>query len=217
MSMFLQIKKIPNLSWSSKSPKNLKPSFKTLFLLCFGLIIFGFGEGLLIISTIGASPWNVLHQGLAINLGLSVGLWAFLVSLIVLLFWFFLDEKIGMGTILNVIIIAIMIDLTIVFFEAPNLWVNQFLLCVISVLMVGLGSGIYLIARLGPGPRDGLMTGLQRKTGFSIALIRGSIELIVVSCGWLLGGTVGVGTLLYALGIGPAVAFGLNIVKKTSS
>ena len=83
--------------------------------------------------------------------------------------------------------------------------------------MVGLGSGIYLIARLGPGPRDGLMTGLQRKTSFSIALIRGSIELIIVSCGWLLGGTVGVGTLLYALGIGPAVAFGLSIVKKTSS
>jgi len=215
MSMFLQIKKIPTLSWSSKSPRNLKPSFKTLFLLCFGLIIFGLGEGLLIISTIGASPWNVLHQGLALNLGLSVGTWAFLISLIVLLLWFFLDEKIGMGTILNFIIIAIMIDLTIFFCKAPELWINQFLLSVISVLMVGLGSGIYLIARLGPGPRDGLMTGLQKKTGFSIALIRGTIEIIVVSCGWVLGGTVGVGTLLYAMGIGPAVAFGLNLVKKT--
>jgi len=213
--MFLQIKKIPRLSWSSRSPRNLKPSFKTLFLLCFGLIIFGFGEGLLIISTIGASPWNVLHQGLALNLGLSVGTWAFLISLLVLLLWFFLDEKIGMGTILNFIIIAIMIDLTIYFFKAPELWINQFLLCVISVLMVGFGSGIYLIARLGPGPRDGLMTGLQKKTGFSIAIIRGAIEVIVVSCGWLLGGTVGVGTLLYALGIGPAVAYGLNMVKKT--
>jgi len=213
--MFLQIKKIPRLSWSSRSPRNLQPSFKTLFLLCFGLIMFGFGEGLLIISTIGASPWNVLHQGLALNLGLSVGMWAFLISLIVLLLWFFLDEKIGMGTILNFIIIAIMIDLTIYFFKAPELWINQFLLCVISVLMVGLGSGVYLIARLGPGPRDGLMTGLQKKTGFSIAIIRGAIEVVVVSCGWLLGGTVGVGTLLYALGIGPAVAFGLNMVKKT--
>jgi uncharacterized membrane protein YczE len=213
--MFLQIKKIPRLSWSSRSPRNLKPSFKTLFLLCFGLIIFGFGEGLLIISTIGASPWNVLHQGLALNLGLSVGTWAFLISLLVLLLWFFLDEKIGMGTILNFIIIAIMIDLTIYFFKAPELWINQFLLCVISVLMVGFGSGIYLIARLGPGPRDGLMTGLQKKIGFSIAIIRGAIEVIVVSCGWLLGGTVGVGTLLYALGIGPAVAYGLNMVKKT--
>ena len=215
--MFLQIKKIPRLSWSSKSPRNLKPSFKTLSLLCIGLILFGLGEGLLIISTIGASPWNVLHQGLALNLGLSVGAWAFLISLIVLLLWFFLDEKIGMGTILNFIIIAIMIDLVIFFFEVPELWINQFLLCVISVLMVGLGSGIYLIARLGPGPRDGLMTGLQKKTGFSIALIRGAIEIIVVSCGWLLGGTVGVGTLLYALGVGPSVALGLNIVKKISS
>ena len=164
--MFLLIKEVPKLSWSSKSPKNLKPSFKTLFLLCFGLIIFGFGEGLLIISTIGASPWNVLHQGLTLNLGLSVGVWAFLISLIVLLLWFFLDEKIGIGTILNFIIIAIMIDLTIFFFEAPELWVNQLLLCVISVSMVGLGSGIYLIARLGPGPRDGLMTGLQKKNRF---------------------------------------------------
>jgi|TARA_B110000259_G_scaffold147817_1_gene166679 uncharacterized membrane protein YczE len=213
--MFLQIKKIPRLSWSSKSPRNLKPSFKTLSLLCIGLILFGLGEGLLIISTIGASPWNVLHQGLALNLGLSVGAWAFLISLIVLLLWFFLDEKIGMGTILNFIIIAIMIDLVIFFFEVPELWINQFLLCVISVLMVGLGSGIYLIARLGPGPRDGLMTGLQKKTGFSIALIRGTIEIFVVSCGWLLGGTIGFGTVLYAIGIGPAVAFGINIVKKT--
>ena len=215
--MFLQIKKIPRLSWSSKSPTNLKPSLKTLFLLCFGLIIFGFGEGLLIISTIGASPWNVLHQGLALNLGLSVGTWAFLISLIVLLLWFFLDEKIGIGTILNFLIIAVMIDLTIFFFEAPDLWIYQFILCIISVLMVGLGSGIYLIARLGPGPRDGLMTGLQKKTGFSIALIRAVIEISVVSLGWFLGGTIGVGTLLYALGIGPAVAFGLNIVKKISS
>ena len=214
--MFLKIKKIPKLSWSSRSPSNLKPSFKTLFLLCFGLILFGFGEGLLIISTIGASPWNVLHQGLTLNLGLTVGTWAFLVSLLVLLLWLFLDEKIGMGTILNFIIIAIMIDLTIYFFKAPELWVNQFLLCVISVLMVGLGSGIYLIARLGPGPRDGLMTGLQKKTGFSIAVIRGAIEVLVVSGGWLLGGTVGVGTLLYALGVGPAVALGLNMVQKLS-
>jgi len=215
--MFLQIKKIPELSWSSSSPRNLNPSFKTLFLLCLGLVIFGLGEGLLIISTIGASPWNVFHQGLALNLGLSVGTCAFLVSLIVLFLWFFLDEKIGMGTILNVIIISIMIDVTIFFFKAPELWIGQFLLCFISVLMVGLGSGIYLIARLGPGPRDGLMTGFQKKTDFSIATIRVTIEIFVVLCGWSLGGTVGTGTLLYALGIGPAVAFGLYVVKRISS
>ncbi|MDB9796182.1 YitT family protein [Pelagibacteraceae bacterium] len=214
--MFLQIKKIPELSWSSKSPRNLRPSLKTLFLLCFGLILFGLGEGLLIISTIGASPWNVFHQGLFLNLGLSIGTWAFLVSLIILLLWIFLDEKMGIGTILNFVIIAIMIDISIYFFEAPQLWINQFLLSIISILMVGLGSGIYLIARLGPGPRDGLMTGLQKKTNFSIAPIRGAIEVIVVLCGWILGGTVGLGTLLYALGVGPSVALGLNIVKKIS-
>ncbi len=214
--MFLQIKNIPELSWSSKSPKNLKPSFKTLLFLCSGLILFGFGEGLLIISTIGASPWNVFHQGLALNLDLSIGTCAFLMSLIVLLLWFFLDEKIGIGTILNVVIISIMIDVTIFFFKAPEYWIYQILLCVVSILMVGLGSGIYLIAKLGPGPRDGLMTGLQKKLGFSIATIRGSIEVLVVLFGWSLGGIVGIGTLLYALGIGPAVAFGLTLIKKIS-
>ena len=214
--MFLQIKNIPELSWSSKSPKNLKPSFKTLLFLCSCLILFGFGEGLLIISTIGASPWNVFHQGLALNLDLSIGTCAFLMSLIVLLLWFFLDEKIGIGTILNVVIISIMIDVTIFFFKAPEYWIYQILLCVVSILMVGLGSGIYLIAKLGPGPRDGLMTGLQKKLGFSIATIRGSIEVLVVLFGWSLGGIVGIGTLLYALGIGPAVAFGLTLIKKIS-
>ncbi len=118
--MFLRIKSIPKLSWSSKSPTNLKPSLKTLFYLCLGLIFFGFGEGLLIVSGIGASPWNVLHQGVAINLNFSVGTVAFLVSFLVLLSWFFLDQKIGIGTIVNFIIIAIMIDVTIYFFEKPE-------------------------------------------------------------------------------------------------
>ena len=212
--MFLRIKNIPKLSWSSISPTNFKPSFKTLFYLCLGLIFFGFGEGLLIVSAIGASPWNVLHQGIAINLGLSIGTIAFLVSFLVLLLWFFLDQKIGMGTIINFIIIAIMIDVTIYFFHPPELWINQFLICIISVLMVGLGSGIYLIARLGPGPRDGLMTGLQKKTDFPIFVIRGAIEIVVVLCGWSLGGAIGLGTLLYALGIGPSVALGLYLVQK---
>ena len=112
--MFLQIKKIPKLSWSSKSPTNFRPSFETLFYLCFGLIFFGFGEGLLVVSGIGASPWNVLHQGIALNLDLSVGTIAFLVSFLVLLLWFFLEQKMGIGTIINFIIIArcYMINLT---------------------------------------------------------------------------------------------------------
>ena len=118
--MFLQIKNIPKLSWSSKSPVNFKPSLKTLFYLCLGLIFFGFGEGLLIVSGIGASPWNVLHQGVAMNIGLSIGTIAFLVSFLVLLLWFFFDQKIGIGTIVNFIIIAIMIDLTIYCVDKPS-------------------------------------------------------------------------------------------------
>ena len=212
--MFLQIKNIPKLSWSSKSPTNFKPSLKTLFYLCLGLIFFGFGEGLLIVSGIGASPWNVLHQGVAMNLNLSVGTIAFLVSFLVLLLWFFLDQKIGMGTIINFIIIAIMIDVTIYYFDKPNIFFLQLLMVFAGILIIGFGTAMYLIANLGAGPRDGLMTGLQKKTNASIALVRTSIETIVVLIGWLLGGIVGVGTLLYALGIGTAVALSLYLFSS---
>jgi uncharacterized membrane protein YczE len=213
--MFLQIKKIPKLSWSSNSPTNFKPSLKTLFYLCLGLIFFGFGEGLLIVSGIGASPWNVLHQGIAVNLGLSIGTIAFLVSFLVLLLWFFLDQKIGMGTIINFIIIAIMIDITIFYFDKPNEFFLQLLMVFAGILIVGFGTAMYLIANLGAGPRDGLMTGLQKKTNAPIALVRTSIEIVVVLFGWSLGGIVGIGTLFYALCIGPVVALCLQIFKKT--
>jgi uncharacterized membrane protein YczE len=209
--MFLRIKKIPKLSWSSDSPTSFKPSLKTLFYLCLGLIIFGFGEGLLIVSGIGASPWNVLHQGVAVSLGLSVGTIAFLVSFLVLLLWYFLEQKIGIGTIINFIIIAIMIDVTIYYLDKPNEFFFQLVMVLAGILIVGFGTAMYLIANLGAGPRDGLMTGLQKKTNASIALVRTSIETIVVLIGWLLGGIVGVGTLLYALGIGTAVALSLYL------
>ena len=204
--MFLKIKNIPKLSWSSKSPTNFKPSLKTLFYLCLGLIFFGFGEGLLIVSGIGASPWNVLHQGVAVSLGLSVGTIAFLVSFLVLLLWYFLDQKIGVGTIINFIIIAIMIDVTIFYFNKPNEIFLQLFMVVAGILIIGFGTAMYLIANLGAGPRDGLMTGLQKKTNAPIAFVRTCIEIIVVLFGWFLGGIVGIGTLLFALGIGPAVA-----------
>ena len=213
--MFLKIKNIPKLSWSSKFPTNLKPSLKTLFYLCLGLIFFGFGEGLLIVSGIGASPWNVLHQGVAISFGLSVGTVAFLVSFLVLLLWLFLDQKIGIGTVINFIIIAIMIDVTIFYFNKPNEILSQLFMVVAGILIVGFGTAMYLIANLGAGPRDGLMTGFQKKTNAPIALVRACIEIIVVLAGWLLGGIVGVGTLFYALGIGPVVAFWLYLFSKS--
>ena len=213
--MFLKIKNIPKLSWSSKSPTNFKPSLKTLFYLCLGLIFFGFGEGLLIVSGIGASPWNVLHQGIAISLDLSIGTIAFLVSFLVLLLWLFLDQKIGIGTVINFIIIAIMIDVTIFYFNKPNEILSQLFMVVAGILIVGFGTAMYLIANLGAGPRDGLMTGFQKKTNAPIALVRACIEIIVVLAGWLLGGIAGVGTLFYALGIGPVVAFWLYLFSKS--
>ena len=213
--MFLSIKNVPKASWSSKKPLNLKPKLSTFLFLCFGLTLFGLGEGLLLVSLTGASPWSVLAQGISLHVDLSIGVITFFVSSLVLFMWFFLDQKPGIGTIMNIIIIAIMIDISIFYVETPENYVSKIIMAVIAVLIVGLGSGFYLIANLGPGPRDGLMVGLQKKTKLPIALVRAFIEITVVIIGWYLGGTVGIGTLLFAFGVGPAVALGLYIVDKT--
>ena len=215
--MFLKIKKIPSVFWSSKKPLNLRPKVSSLFFLCLGLVIFGFGEGLLIVSYSGASPWSVLAQGISLNVNLSIGLITFIISITVLIFWIPLKQNPGIGTILNAFIIAIMIDLCIKFIPTPENYYYQIIVGIIAVLTVGLGGGIYLVANLGAGPRDGLMVGLQKKTNLPIAAVRGFLEITVVSIGWYLGGTVGPGTLIFAFGIGPAVALGLYLVNKTFS
>ncbi|MDC0405063.1 hypothetical protein OAM30_00675 [Candidatus Pelagibacter sp.] len=212
--MFLKIKNIPSVSWSSDKPLNLKPKISTSFFLCFGLTLFGLGEGLLIVSASGASPWSVLAQGLYLNFGFSVGTITIFISFIVLLLWFPLNQKPGIGTILNALIIGLMIDVCIRYVQAPENYIYQILLGAFAVLTVGIGGGIYLIANLGAGPRDGLMIGLQKKTNLPIALVRAALEITVMSIGWYLGGTVGVGTLLFAFGIGPCVALGLFLVNK---
>ena len=212
--MFLKIKKIPRVNWSSEKPYNFKPKFSTFFFLCFGLMLFGLGEGLLIVSFTGASPWSVLAQGLSLNVNLSIGMLTFLISVTVLILWIPLGQKPGMATILNAIIIALMIDLCIKFVPTPSSYINQLILAVVSVITVGIGGGIYLVANLGAGPRDGLMVGLQKLTNFPIAAVRGTLEISVVSVGWYLGGTVGIGTILFAFGIGPCVALGLYLVDK---
>ena len=212
--MFLHIKNIPKVSWSSEKPYNFKPKLSTFFFLCFGLTLFGLGEGLLIVSFTGASPWSVLAQGISLNLNLSIGTITLLISISVLILWIPLGQKPGMGTIFNAMIIAIMIDLCIKFVPTPENYISQIFLAIIAVLTVGLGGGIYLIANLGAGPRDGLMIGLQKKTKLPIAAVRATLEITVMSIGWYLGGTVGVGTLLFAFGIGPAVALSLYIVEN---
>ncbi len=213
--MFLKIKKIPKVKWSSEKPFNFKPKFSTFFFLCFGLSLFGLGEGLLIVSFTGASPWSVLAQGISLNINLSIGTITLLISIAVLILWIPLGQKPGMGTIFNALIIAIMIDLCIKYVPTPSNYIYQLLLAVISVITVGIGGGIYLVSNLGAGPRDGLMIGLQKLTNFPIAVVRATLEISVVSIGWYLGGTVGIGTLLFAFGIGPCVALGLYLVDKT--
>ena len=212
--MFLTIKKIPKVSWSSDETFNLKPKLSTLFSLCFGLTLFGLGEGLLIVSITGAFPWSVLAQGISLNVNLTIGTITLLISIGVFIMWIPLSQKFGMGTIFNALIIALMIDLCVKFVPTPTNYLSQLILAVISVLIVGIGGGIYLVSNLGAGPRDGLMIGLQKKTGLPIALVRAIIEISVVSIGWYLGGTVGIGTLLFAFGIGPCVALGLYLVDK---
>ena len=214
MFWFLKINQIPIKPLSSNNPLNFKPKFQTLFFLSIGLFCFGLGEALILISSTGNSPWLVFSEGLSIKTGLSVGTSTFLISLVVLFLWIFLKQKPGIGTFLNVFIIAIVIDLTSFYFDPPSSIYSKYLLTIFSVLLVGIGSGIYLVANLGPGPRDGLMTGFTRITGYPISFIRASIEITVVIIGGYLGGTVGLGTLIFAFGIGPAVALGLSIVKK---
>ena len=212
--MFLTIKKIPKVYWSSKTPLNFKPKISTFLFLCFGLTLFGLGEGLLIVSFAGASPWSVLAQGISLNVDLSIGTITLFLSIGVLIFWLPLNQKPGIGTILNALIVAVMIDISIALISTPENYISQLLLAFIAVLTVGLGGGIYLVANLGAGPRDGLMVGLQQKTNLPIAAVRAFLEITVVSIGWYLGGTVGVGTLLFAFGIGPAVALGLFLTGK---
>ena len=215
--MFLSLKNIPKVSWSSEKSLNLKPKISTFLFLCFGLTLFGLGEGLLIVSLTGASPWTVLAQGISLNVDFSIGTITLFISLGVLFFWIFLNQKPGIGTFLNALIVAVMIDISIAFVPTPESFIFQLLLAIFAVLIVGLGSGFYLVANLGPGPRDGLMTGIQRKTNYPIAAVRAFLEITVVSIGWYLGGTVGIGTLLFAFGVGPAVALGLYIVDKLFS
>ena len=213
--MFMSIKNVPKVPWSSDKPLNLKPKSSTFFFLCLGLTLFGLGEGLLIVSAAGASPWSVFAQGIYLNFGLSIGIVTILISLVVLILWLPLKQKPGIGTILNALIVGFMIDICIKFVPTPENYFSQLFLAFLAVLTVGVGGGIYLVANLGAGPRDGLMIGLQKKTNLPIAAVRAILEITVMSIGWYLGGTVGLGTLLFAFGIGPAVALSLYLVGKT--
>ena len=216
LSRVFTIKKVPIVSWSSDFPLNTRPKLTTLIMLVIGLFLFGLGEAIIIGSGSGVSPWTVLAQGISSKTDLSIGLATFLISIFILIFWVPLKQIPGIGTILNAIIIASAIDLTLGFIPKPELIYLKILQASFGILIVGIGSGIYLASNLGPGPRDGLMIGLQQKTNTSIPLIRTIIEITAVTVGWFLGGIVGIGTILFVFGIGPCVGVGLTVVEKVS-
>lgn len=181
----------------------------TRLVRCFvGLVMLGVGLGLTIAADLGVSPWDVLHQGLSKRLDISIGTASIGVGVIVLLGWIPLRERPGIGTVLNVFVIGLTMDLTLLVVDTPDaLWLRIFLLA-FGVWLWGPGSGLYIGVGLGTGPRDGLMTGLARR-GLRVGPVRSGIELTALAVGWLLGGTVGIGTIAFAVGVGPNVAWWL--------
>ncbi len=174
--------------------------------LMFGLLLFGVGIALMVIANLGLSPWEALHQGISRRTGIPIGTVGILTGIVVLLLWIPLGQRLGIGTIANVFFIGVVIDLTL--WVGPEsmdqLW-QSWVLLLGGILLVGIGSGFYIGVGLGPGPRDGLMTGLAAK-GIHIGLARGAIEITVLIIGWFLGGTVGFGTVIFAFGMGPLIA-----------
>ena len=211
------VRSVPTTQWSSDKPLNFSPKPLTFFFLILGLFLFGLGESLIITASIGMSPWTVLAEGLSLTSGLSIGVLTFIISLVVLLLWIPLKQKAGIGTILNVIIIAAVIEWSLPYLPHPETYLMQIFQAILGTLIVGFASGIYLIANLGPGPRDGLMTGCQRVTNLPIACVRVFLEITVISIGWVLGGTIGVATVIFAFGVGPTVSLGLYFIASISN
>ena len=210
-------KKVPTTRWSSSNPMSTRPRLSTLSILLVGEFLFGLGDAFLIVAGVGNTPWTVLAEGIATVIGWSIGKATFLVSAAVLLLWIPIREVPGIGTLLNAIIIAATIELTVDRIPASDDILVSFLQVCLGILLIGIGSAMYLTANLGPGPRDGWMTGLQRVTGVPIGRVRLTIEISVLVIGVLLGGTFGYGTVLFAFAIGPVVAVCLAAAGRIGS
>jgi uncharacterized membrane protein YczE len=206
---------VPKTSWSA-GESNWKVSPKTFLVLVFGLWLFGTGEALIIDASLGQSPWTVLADGLAQTLNLTIGQTTFLTSVIVLLLWIPLKRKPGLGTVMNILVIAVAIDVMIPILPSPESVFAQSVQVLVGIMLTGIASALYITCNVGPGPRDGLMTGLNEKTGVRVGRVRTAIEVVVLTIGWLLGGVVGVGTLLFALLIGQSVAISFGLVERIS-
>ena len=175
-----------------------------------GLVVFGMTMGLMVRSGLGLNPWDVFHEGVANLTPLSFGIVTIVVGAVVLLAWIPLRQRPGVGTVANVVVIGLAADATLWVVPEPDHLALRIAYLLVGILGNGIAGGLYIGAGLGPGPRDGLMTGLVRRTGRSVRLVRTSIEVTVLAVGWLIGGTVGLGTLLYAVAIGPLVQLTLG-------
>lgn len=208
-------KTIPHTPWRAEHRWQLSPS--RVAILFLGLAIFGLGDSLLVQANIGNAPWTVFAQGLSLKTGFPLGLSTFLISVAVLLIWIPLREKPGFGTLSNILLIATFIQIGISIFPLQNSVVMGIVFDLLGIALVGIGSALYITCGLGPGPRDGAMTGIHQATGIRVGRVRLGIEVTVLAIGRLMGGTVGIGTLLFALLIGESIAISLGIVARLTS
>jgi uncharacterized membrane protein YczE len=206
---------VPVVPWTAKSRWDL--SFKRVLILFFGLALFGLGDGLIIQSGLGNAPWSVLAQGISLKSGLSIGTSTLIIGSLVLALWIPLRERPGFGTLSNIIIISLFIEIATNIFPKQDELLPGLIFTLVGIAMVGIGSSLYITCGLGPGPRDGAMTGLHQRTGVRVGRVRLGLEVVVSIAGALLGGTLGFGTLLFALLIGQSVAISFGLLARLTS
>jgi uncharacterized membrane protein YczE len=206
---------VPVVPWTAKSRWDL--SFKRVFILFLGLAIFGLGDGIIIQSGLGNAPWSVLAQGISLKSGISIGTSTLIVGSLVLALWIPLRERPGFGTLSNILIISLFVEIATNIFPKQGELLPGLIFTLVGIAMVGIGSSLYITCGLGPGPRDGAMTGLHQRTGVRVGRVRLGLEVVVSIAGALLGGTLGLGTLLFALLIGQSVAISFGLLARLTS
>jgi uncharacterized membrane protein YczE len=206
---------VPQVPWSANGRWDL--SFTRVMILFFGLAVFGLGDGLIIQSGLGNAPWSVLAQGISLKSGLSIGTSTLIIGALVLTLWIPLRERPGFGTLSNILIISLFIEIATNIFPRQESLLPGLVFTILGIAMVGIGSSLYITCGLGPGPRDGAMTGLHQRTGVRVGRVRLGLEVVVSFVGALLGGTLGLGTVLFALLIGQSVAISFGILARLTS
>ncbi|OOF45757.1 hypothetical protein BKK51_05450 [Rodentibacter trehalosifermentans] len=203
---------IPHPNWAATSLWSI--NFTTLSVLILSLAILGIGDGLIVLSGLGSTPWTVLSQGVALQTEISIGWSSFFISCIVMFAWWPLKLRFGLGTILNIIVIAFFLGLTTKILPEPTALLTRIIFGIVGMLLYGLGTAFYLTCHLGAGPRDGLMVGLCQRFRLNVGVVRTALEVSVCLLGFILGGTVGIGTLIFATGIGWIVQGYLNLISR---